>query len=113
MRKNSNNFLKIIIFCLCSTTLTLALRFDINDPITVDTDVILVGKPAILKCNYMKFRTENVREISWYIAYDGFKSKVSIKLLVVNLSKISKKKFFFNFYMLKIRNVKNFLMLQF
>jgi len=76
MRKNSNNFLKIIIFCLCSTTLTLALRFDINDPITVDTDVILVGKPAILKCNYMKFRTENVREISWYIAYDGFKSKI-------------------------------------
>ena len=76
MRKN-NNFLEILIFCLCSTTLTLALRFDINDPITVDTDVILVGKPAILKCNYMKFRTENVREITWYIAYDGFKSKVS------------------------------------
>ena len=83
MRKNNNNnFLKIIIFCLCSTTLTLALRFDINDPITVDTDVILVGKPAILKCNYMKFRTENVREISWYIAYDGFKSKVSTYLLL-------------------------------
>ena len=52
-----------------------SLRFS-HPPITVDSDVILVNKPATLKCNYVKFRTEDIREITWYIGYGGFKGKV-------------------------------------
>jgi len=53
----------------------LALRFS-HVPIEVDSDVILVNKPAELKCNYVKFRTETVREINWFISYPGFSAKV-------------------------------------
>ena len=60
-----------------------ALRFS-HPPITVDSDVILVNKPATLKCNYVKFRTEDIREITWYIGYGGFKGKVRPKILMKN-----------------------------
>ena len=53
----------------------LALRFS-HVPVEVDSDVILVNKPAELKCNYVKFRTETVREINWFISYPGFSAKV-------------------------------------
>jgi len=65
------NFL-ILIFV---TDLSLALRFG-NIPITVDSDVILVNKPTLLKCNYVKFRTETVREINWFISYKGFSAQI-------------------------------------
>jgi len=54
---------------------TLGLRFS-HVPITVESDVILVNKPTELTCNYVKFRTETVREINWFISYQGFSSKV-------------------------------------
>ena len=55
-----------------------ALRFS-HIPITMDSDVIVVNKPVKLTCNYVKFRTESVREISWYIGYEGFRSKVCLQ----------------------------------
>jgi len=54
---------------------TLGLRFS-HVPITVESDVILVNKPTELTCNYVKFRTETVREINWFISYQGFSAKV-------------------------------------
>ena len=70
--------MKQVIFIFCTlVAFATALRFS-NDPITVDTDVILVNQPAKLTCNYVKFRTETVREISWFIAYSGFRSKVRL-----------------------------------
>jgi hypothetical protein len=29
-----------------------------------------------LTCNYVKYRTEAVREISWYVGYSGFSTKI-------------------------------------
>ena len=64
-----------------------ALRFS-HPPITVDSDVILVNKPATLKCNYVKFRTEDIREITWYIGYGGFKGKVRQRNLLIYLNRL-------------------------
>ena len=64
----------LLIFSILGTQ-CLALRFS-HVPITVDSDVILVNKPAELTCNYVKFRTETVREINWFITYQGFSAKV-------------------------------------
>merc|ERR1711936_415445 len=55
--------------------LSLGLRFS-HVPITVESDVILINKPTELTCNYVKFRTETVREINWYMSYQGFSAKV-------------------------------------
>lgn len=55
-----------------------ALRFAHN-PVSVDTEVLIVGRPARLTCNYVKYRTESVREISWFIGYAG--GKIRHKLL--------------------------------
>jgi len=52
-----------------------ALRFA-HSPVTVDTEAIIVGRPARLKCNYVKYRTESVRQIKWFAGYPGFKSKI-------------------------------------
>ena len=53
----------------------LALRFDMN-PITVDSEVIVVGRPTKLTCNYAKFRTESVREITWFIGYGSIRTQM-------------------------------------
>ena len=37
----------------------------------------VVGRPTKLTCNYVKFRTEAVREIAWYAGYNGINTKVS------------------------------------
>jgi hypothetical protein len=44
--------------------------------VTVDTQVLIVGRPARLKCNFVKYRTEAVREIKWFAGYTGFTSKI-------------------------------------
>ena len=67
----------LLIFSILGTQ-CLALRFS-HVPITVDSDVILINKPAELSCNYVKFRTETVREINWFITYQGFSAKVCMK----------------------------------
>ena len=51
------------------------LRFGHN-PVTVDTEALIVGKPAKLTCNFVKYRTESVREISWFLGYSGFNTKI-------------------------------------
>ena len=38
----------------------------------------IVGRPAKLTCNYVKFRTESVREIAWFAGYNGINTKVHI-----------------------------------
>merc|ERR1712241_735949 len=63
----------LLIFSLSG--LSLGLRFS-HVPITVESDVILINKPTELTCNYVKFRTETVREINWYMSYQGFSAKV-------------------------------------
>merc|ERR1711953_497785 len=65
--------LLILAFGLCAVAN--ALRFS-TPSITVDTDAIIVGQPAKLTCNYVKFRTETVRGIGWYLSYEGFRSKI-------------------------------------
>ena len=42
---------------------------------------IIVGRPARLKCNYVKYRTESVRQIKWFAGYksssgSSFSSKI-------------------------------------
>ena len=42
---------------------------------------IIVGRPARLKCNYVKYRTESVRQIKWFAGYksssgSSFRSKI-------------------------------------
>ncbi len=36
----------------------------------------VIGRPAKLTCNYVKFRTESVREITWFAGYNGINTKV-------------------------------------
>ncbi len=68
--------LKQIIYLSVLTTFTVsALRFD-TEPVTADTGVLTVNNPSKLTCNYVKFSTENVREIVWYAGYNGMKTKV-------------------------------------
>ena len=74
-----------------------------HNPVTVDTEAskmnlhcnsvqnqiivsplpqaIIVGRPARLKCNYVKYRTESVRQIKWFAGYksssgSSFSSKI-------------------------------------
>ena len=65
-------FIIFLSFCLCANSL----RFS-TPAITVDSDAIIVNRPAKLTCNYVKFRTESVRGIGWYLSYEGFRSKVN------------------------------------
>ena len=51
------------------------LRFA-HHPVSVDSEVLIVGRPARLTCNFVKYRTESVREITWYLGYSGFNSKI-------------------------------------
>ncbi|XP_059091785.1 uncharacterized protein LOC131887243 [Tigriopus californicus] len=62
-------------FLLCLSPSTFGLRFA-HEPVTVDTDVLIVGKPARLTCNFVKYRTESVREITWFLGYSGFRTKI-------------------------------------
>ena len=52
-----------------------SLRFAHN-PVSVDSEVLIVGRPARLTCNFVKYRTESVREITWYLGYAGFNTKI-------------------------------------
>ena len=66
----------LIFAVLCTITLpTWGLRFT-SEPVTVDSKVLMVGRPARLTCNFVKYRTENVREIKWFVAYTGFRSEI-------------------------------------
>ena len=65
----------LLLLLLSAPEPTSALRFSHN-PISVDTDVLVVGRPSTLTCNYVKFRIETIREISWFFGYNGMKMKV-------------------------------------
>ena len=48
-----------------------------KDPaITSSSDILMVGVPARLTCNYIKYQSERVREITWYAGYNGMSRKV-------------------------------------
>ena len=55
-----------------------ALRIGNNgqEAITSSSDILMVGVPARLTCNYIKFQSEKVREITWYAGYNGMSRKV-------------------------------------
>ena len=38
--------------------------------------VIVVGRPTRLHCNYVKQRQDNVDTIKWTVGYSGFKSTI-------------------------------------
>ena len=67
--------LQLLLLALVGLCSVHALRFS-TPSITVDSDAIIVGRPAKLTCNYVKFRTESVRGIGWYLSYEGFRSKI-------------------------------------
>jgi len=47
-----------------------------NPAITAGSDILAVGVPVKLTCNYFKFMTEKIRKITWYAGYDGMSSKI-------------------------------------
>ncbi len=61
-----------LLLLACSTA---ALKFG-PTAVTVDTEVLIVGRQATLTCNYVKFRTETVREIDWFAGYSGFRTRI-------------------------------------
>lgn len=67
---------------LAGATFVNGLRFD-TDPVTTDTGILTVNRPSKLTCNYVKFKTENVREIVWYAGYNGIKTKVKNFIIFV------------------------------
>ena len=49
----------------------------LRDPAVItNSDILMVGQPARLTCNYLKASSEKVREIIWYAGYAGINSKV-------------------------------------
>ena len=74
VKRQRTMMLKAILILIAANS-ALALRFA-HFPVTVDTDVLVVGKPSKLTCNYVKFRIESVREITWFAGYNGMKMKI-------------------------------------
>jgi len=60
----------VSLFCF-ENCIVSALRFDIQNPITVDhpDGVIEIGKPTKFTCAYMTSRSDRVNAIRWYISY--------------------------------------------
>ena len=52
------------------------LRMKPGPAVTSNMDFLMVGVPARLTCNYIAYRSETVREITWYAGYNGMSSKV-------------------------------------
>jgi len=44
--------------------------------ITSSSDILMVGVPARLTCNYIKYQSEKIREITWYAGYNGMSRKI-------------------------------------
>ena len=81
MRKTKtadNSALTLLLFIAIITAnneIVQALRM--KDPaITSSSDILMVGVPARLTCNYIKYQSERVREITWYAGYNGMSRKV-------------------------------------
>ena len=43
---------------------------------SIFTQVIIVGQPTRLHCNYVKQRSDSVDSVRWYAGYSGVKSKI-------------------------------------
>ena len=81
MRKTKtadNSALTLLLFVAiiaANNEIVQALRM--KDPaITSSSDILMVGVPARLTCNYIKYQSERVREITWYAGYNGMSRKV-------------------------------------
>lgn len=44
--------------------------------VTSSSDILMVGVPARLTCNYIKYQSEKIREVTWYAGYNGMSRKV-------------------------------------
>merc|ERR1719259_52145 len=65
----------ILLLLMAAADVCWGLRFA-HIPITVDTEILIVGQPSKLTCDYVKFRFETVREIKWFAGYNGMKMKM-------------------------------------
>jgi len=81
MRKTKtadNSALTLLLFVAiiaANNEIVQALRM--KDPaITSSSDILMVGVPARLTCNYIKYQSERVREITWYAGYNGMSRKI-------------------------------------
>ena len=66
---------KLIVFLLVAILSVDGLRFK-QPAITASSDFLMVNVPARLTCNYLKYVSEKVREITWYAGYNGMEQKV-------------------------------------
>ncbi len=69
------NHLLLLLLAASSSSPVSGLKFGPN-PVSVDTEVLVVGQPARLTCNFVKYRTEAVREVDWFAGYSGFRTRV-------------------------------------
>ena len=84
MKENSKadnaTLLKLLLVAIIASNYGVvnALRIGHNgqEAITSSSDILMVGVPARLTCNYIKFQSEKVREITWYAGYNGMSRKV-------------------------------------
>ena len=84
MKKNFKVDTATLLKCLlvaiiaCNNGVVNALRIGHNgqEAITSSSDILMVGVPARLTCNYIKFQSEKIREITWYAGYNGMSRKV-------------------------------------
>jgi len=84
MKKNFKVDTATLLKCLlvaiiaCNNGVVNALRIGHNgqEAITSSSDILMVGVPARLTCNYIKFQSEKIREITWYAGYNGMSRKL-------------------------------------
>ena len=73
--KSALTLLLLVAIIAVNNEIVQALRM--KDPaITSSSDILMVGVPARLTCNYIKYQSERVREITWYAGYNGMSRKV-------------------------------------
>ena len=72
---SASTLLLVVAIIIANNEIVQALRM--KDPaITSSSDILMVGVPARLTCNYIKYQSERVREITWFAGYNGMSRKV-------------------------------------
>ena len=71
---SASTLLLVVAIIIANNEIVQALRM--KDPaITSSSDILMVGVPARLTCNYIKYQSERVREITWFAGYNGMSRK--------------------------------------
>jgi len=72
---SASTLLLVVAIIIANNEIVQALRM--KDPaITSSSDILMVGVPARLTCNYIKYQSERVREITWFAGYNGMSRKI-------------------------------------